>query len=97
MVNWRFRVSFALQSIRRMSLAAYPSFTPKRLWLQVNKKSQALAGFLSGQPEVQRRYAALQLANKLVSQCEVQAGRLPLAHPCSLQFDMVMYRRFNKV
>ena len=42
---------------------------------QVNKKAQALAGFLSGQPEVQRQYAALQLANKLISQCEVQASQ----------------------
>jgi hypothetical protein len=39
----------------------------------VNKKAQALVGFLLAQPEVQRRYAALQLASKLISQCEVQA------------------------
>lgn len=49
----------------------------KRLLRQVHKKSQALAGFLSGQPEVQQRYAALQLANKLISQCEVQARHPP--------------------
>ena len=60
------------------TLSATMSMTCKRL-LQVHKKAQALVGFLSAQPEVQRRYAALQLASKLISQCEVQARIQPAA------------------
>ena len=41
----------------------------------MQRKARALAELLAGQPEVQRRYCALQLANKLIAQCEVQVRR----------------------
>ncbi|EFN53838.1 hypothetical protein CHLNCDRAFT_135914 [Chlorella variabilis] len=43
---------------------------------QVRLKAQALAGFVGAQHGAQRIYALLTLANKLVSQCEVQVTRL---------------------
>lgn len=43
--------------------------------VQVQRKARALAELLAGQPELQRRYAAIQLASKLISQCEVQVRR----------------------
>ena len=44
--------------------------------MQVQRKSRALANFLAGLPEIQRAYAAMQLARKLISQCEVQVRHL---------------------
>ena len=41
---------------------------------QVRLKAQALAGFMAAQHGAQRTYALLTLANKLISQCEVQVG-----------------------
>lgn len=43
---------------------------------QVRLKAQALVGFVAAQHGAQRTYALLTLANKLVSQCEVQVTRL---------------------
>ncbi|PSC71897.1 Nucleoporin GLE1 [Micractinium conductrix] len=43
---------------------------------QIRLKAQALVGFVGQQHGFQRTYALLTLANKLVSQCEVQVTRL---------------------
>lgn len=43
---------------------------------QVRQKSQALVGFISQHHDIQRTYALITLAGKLMSQCEVQITRL---------------------
>ncbi|KAL4440598.1 hypothetical protein ABPG75_003599 [Micractinium tetrahymenae] len=43
---------------------------------QIRLKAQALVGFMAAQHGAQRTYALLTLANKLISQCEVQVTRL---------------------
>lgn len=42
---------------------------------QIRLKAQALVGFMAAQHGAQRTYALLTLANKLISQCEVQVRR----------------------
>ena len=44
--------------------------------LQVRLKANALVQFMGAQHGAQRTYALLTLANKLISQCEVQVGVL---------------------
>lgn len=44
---------------------------------QIRLKAQALVAFIAAQHGAQRTYALLTLANKVVSQCEVQVTRLP--------------------
>ncbi len=46
---------------------------------QIRLKAQALEGFMAAQHGLQRTYALLTLANKLISQCDVQVGAAGLA------------------
>lgn len=67
-------------------LPAAPQPAPApRSALQVRLKANALVQFMGAQHGAQRTYALLTLANKLISQCEVQVGAAALAGVGRLQ------------